>query len=246
MAAHRQGLPPLYNGYRRTGAEPAFLREMEIERCLYFPLFITSFVLYDRLLDNDAFGADQVVIGSVSSKTGFGLAEMLHDDPEVTQRVIGFTSPANVDFVKGLGCCDQVLRYGEEEQVDASVPTAYVDMSGDVRLTRALHRHLGDNLVESCIVGATHWEEGGDPGELPGAIPEFFFAPAQIAKRDKEWGPGAVMARAAESSARVAAKVKDEMTVEWTRDVQGLQALWLEMLDNRVEARRAQMVSLAG
>lgn len=245
-AEHRQALPPLYNGYRRTGAEPEFLRKMEVERCLLFPLFITSFVLYDRLVDNAFFGAAQVVIGSVSSKTGFGLAQMLHDDADVAQSVIGVTSPSNVDFVRRLDCCDQVVIYGEENGIDASLPTAYVDMSGDVKLTRALHRHCGDKLVESCIVGATHWEEGGDPGELPGARPEFFFAPAQIAKREKDWGPGVAMARAGEASALVAAKVKDEMVVEWTRDAESLRALWLKLLDNEVSARRGQMVSLAG
>ncbi len=246
MAQHRQALPSLYNGYRRTGAEPEFLRQMEVERCLLFPLFITSFFLYDRLVDNDFFGAAQVVIGSVSSKTGFGLALMLQGDEGINQRVVGVTSPANVDFVENLGCCDQVVVYGEEDVIDASLPTAYVDMSGDVNLTRALHRHIGDNLVESCIVGATHWEETGDSGELPGAKPEFFFAPAQIAKRDKEWGPGAAMARAGEASARVALQVKGEMKVEWTRDMEDLQALWLDLLENRVHARSGQMVSLQG
>ena len=246
VAEHRQALPHLYNGYRRTGAEPEFLRQMEVERCLLFPLFITSYVLYDRLLDNAFFGAAQVVIGSVSSKTGFGLAEMLHGDPEVKQRIIGLTSPANVEFVDSLGCCDQVVVYGEETRIDASLPTAYVDMAGDVGLTRSLHQHLGDNMVESCTVGLTHWEQGGDPGELPGAKPEFFFAPAQIAKREQDWGPGVAMARAGEASAGVAAKIKGEMAVEWTRDVDGLQALWLNMLDNKVSPRKGQMVSLAG
>ena len=96
------------------------------------------------------------------------------------------------------------------------------------------------------MVGASHWDQGGDPGELPGARPEFFFAPAQIAKRDKEWGPGAAMARAGEASARVAMKVKDEMSVEWTCDAEALQALWLDLLDNKVSPRRGQMVSLRG
>ena len=244
ISEHRQALPPLYNNYRRTAAEPAFLREMEVERCLLFPLFMTSFVLYDYLLDNDFFGAEQVVIGSVSSKTGFGLAHMLHDDGEVSQRILGMTSPGNADFVRGMGCCDETLLYGQETQIDAGVPTTFVDMAGDAGLTAALHGHLADRLVANCVVGATHWEAGGEPGELSGAAPEFFFAPAQIAKREKDWGPGVVMARAGEASARVAAAVRDELSVEWTRDVSGLQALWLEMLDNRVSARSGQMVSL--
>ena len=68
MAEHRQALPDLYNSYRRTLAEPEFLREMETERCLLFPLFATSYLLYDYLVDNEFFGAHQVLIGSVSSR----------------------------------------------------------------------------------------------------------------------------------------------------------------------------------
>ncbi len=254
VAAHRQALPQVYNNYRRTNAEPEFLRQLEVERCLFFPLFITSFVLYDYLQDNGFFGAQQVVVGSVSSKTGFGLAHLLYNDPEIDVRVVGITAPANVPFVESLGCCDEVLTYGNESALDAAVPTAFVDMSGNRALTAALHHHFADNLVESCMVGATHWESRGSgeglPGEekpgaaLPGARPKFFFAPSQITKRNRDWGPGAVMLKAGEASAALSKRLLESTTVEWTRDVEGLQALWLEMLDNKVHPARGQMVSL--
>jgi len=244
MAEHRQVLTPMYNHYRRTQAEPAFLTEMEVERCLLFPLFTTSYVLYDYLTENAVFDAEQIIIGSVSSKTGFGLAKLLHDDPNVTQRIVGMTSASNVGFVKGLGCCDQVLVYGEEAEVEASKPAAYVDMSGDVNLTKALHNHLGDNILESCMVGATHWEGGGDRGELPGAKPQFFFAPAHIAKRDAQWGAGEMWRRGGEAGAKLAAVVAADMTIEWTRSAAGLQQLWLDMLDNKIPGKAGQMVSL--
>lgn len=244
VAEHRQALPALYNAYRRTRAEPEFLQAMEIERCLLFPLFATSWLIYDYLVDNQFFGAQQVLIGSVSSKTAFGLAQMLHKDPDVSQKIVGLTSAANVPFVERLGCCDDIVVYGNEAQIDSALPAAYVDMSGDARLTVALHNRLGDNMVESAMVGATHWEERGDTGELPGAKPSFFFAPAQIAKRDGEWGPGMAMMKAMMASAEVAAKVKGEMSVEWTRDVKGLCALWNDLLDNKVSPSRGLMVSL--
>ena len=245
VAEHRQALPALYNGYRRVRAEPDFLQTMEVERCLLFPLFVTSWLIYDYLLDNDFFGAKQVLIGSVSSKTGFALAEMLHNDPQVAQRIIGLTSPANVAFVERLGCCDDVVTYGEEANIDATVPAAYVDMSGDARLTAALHNLMGKNMVVSTMVGATHWEQRGDNGALPGAKPTFFFAPAQIGKRDAEWGPGVAMMKAMTASAEVAKKVQDEMSVEWTRDIQGLASLWVDLLDNKVPPNRGLMISLA-
>jgi hypothetical protein len=243
-AEHRQALPGLYNGYRRTSAEPDFLHAMENQRCLLFPLFATSWLIYDYLVDNDFFGAKQVLIGSVSSKTGFGLAQMLHNDPNVTARVVGLTSPGNVAFVEGLACCDDVVVYGEESTIDAMVPAAYVDMSGDARLTAALHNLMGKNMKDSAMVGATHWEQGGDTSDLPGAKPTLFFAPAQIAKRDEQWGPGMAMMKAMMASAEVAKKIEGEMSIEWVRDAQGLAALWNDMLDNKVAPSRGMMVSL--
>ena len=100
MAEHRQNLPLFYNQYQRTEAEPDYLKTLEDERCLLFPLFATSFVLNDFLEDNDFFNAEQILIGSVSSKTGFGLASFLTQNEKYKGKVIGLTSAGNVDFVK--------------------------------------------------------------------------------------------------------------------------------------------------
>jgi NADPH:quinone reductase-like Zn-dependent oxidoreductase len=244
VAEHRRELPALYNTYRRTRAEPDFLQQMEVERCLLFPLLATSWLIYDFLRDNGFFGAQQVLIGSASSKTGAGLAEMLHADPAVSQRVVGLTSAANLPFVESLGCCEEVVTYGQERRIDADLPAAYVDMSGDAGLTRTLHQLLGENMVNSTMVGATHWEQGGETGDLPGAEPTFFFAPAQIGKRDGEWGPGMAMAKAMAASAEVAKKWRGDLEVEWTRGADDLAGLWAQLLDNQVSPRRGQMVSL--
>lgn len=146
----------------------------------------------------------------VASKTGFGLAHMLHNDPQVNVNVVGITSTGNVDFVQAMDCCDDIIIYGDEAQIDASIPSAYVDMSGDIRLTTALHNHLGDNIVESAMVGASHWEAGG-----------------KVGKREKEWGPGVVMFKAMVASAEVAKAVQGDMSVEWTRGAEDLARLWL-------------------
>ena len=244
VVEHRRDLPMVYNQFRRTQAEPEFLQNMENERCLLFPLFMTSYLIYDYLIDNDFFGAQQVVIGSVSSKTGFGLAQMLHNDSNLSQSVIGVTSPGNVGFVESLGCCDQIVLYKNESQIDATIPTAYVDMSGDVRLTQSLHNHLGDNMVESCMVGGSHWQEGGKAGDLPGARPRFFFAPGQIEKRNKEWGPGVAMAKATEASTKVSAMVADDINVQWVQGVEALAQSWTQLLDNQIPPSTGLMVSL--
>jgi hypothetical protein len=241
---HRRELPALYNHYRRTSAEPAFLSEMEDERCLLFPLFATSYVLYDYLKHHDCFGAAQVLIGSASSKTGLGLGWLLHRDPAVKQRVVALTSASNLDFVESLDIADQVLAYGDESQLDAAVPAAWVDMSGDAALTATVHNLFGEQLVESCAVGATHWEAGGAHRDLPGATPTFFFAPAYIGQRDAELGAGVMMTRAMEASAEIARSIASGLTIERIKGADTLLGIWRDMLENRVSPSRGLMVSL--
>ena len=194
-AAHRAKLPAVYNEYQRADDEPAEVAALAEARSLLFPLFTTGWIIADYLEDNALFGARQVIIGSASSKTGFGTA---HYAGQITPRpaIVGLTSPANIGFVEGLGLYDRVLAYGEVAALDASVPSVYVDMSGDGAALAAVHGHFGDNLKASIAVGVTHWQAPRGGGELPGPKPEFFFAPGQIAKRNAEWGKGEALRRA--------------------------------------------------
>lgn len=187
-AAHRAALPPVYNQYSWVDAENGFAEGFDNHAMLYRPLFTTSFVLDDFLADNDFFGATQVILGSASSKTAFGLAYMLKRREGL--KVVGLTSPGNVAFVESLGLYDEVLTYDRADQAE-NVPSAYVDMAGNRSVLSALHHHLQDNMVCSCGVGITHWEDrdGDAPEDLPGAKPTMFFAPSQIIKRNEELGP---------------------------------------------------------
>lgn len=246
IAPHRKELPgsALYSNYRRTQREPDIVQQFENERCLLFPLMATGYVLYDYLVDNDCFGANQIIIGSVSSKTGFSLATLLHDDPLVSAKVIGLTSERNKGFVEALGCCDQIVIYGSESGIAPDLPAAYIDMAGDTKLTQTLHNHLRDNIVESAMVGASHWEDGGSMGELPGAKPTLFFAPAQIAKRDKEWGAGELTAKAMQATMTISERAKRHMQIEWSLGAEAVQQSWHNLLDNKVPGSTGIMASL--
>lgn len=243
-SAHRADLPALYNQYARASQDEDYLKALETERCLLFPLFTTSYVLYDYLIDNDFFGAKQVLIGSASSKTGFGLAHLLFNDSAISQKVIGLTSPGNVGFVKDLNVCDQVVAYGDEDQIDSTLPTAFVDMSGDGPLRTKLHNMLGELMVESCMVGATHWDVDRSPGDVPGATPTFFFAPTHIGKRNADWGDGVLLQKAFAANAKIAEDSKGQMTVDHLQGAEAAKAIWLDMLDNKVPPSRGIMVRI--
>ena len=185
---HRQNLPPVYNHYALMNEALGFPVRHDDYQMIYRPLFATSFVLDDFFDDHDFFGAEQIILSSASSKTAFGTAFMLQDR---VQKVIGLTSKKNKAFVEGLHLYDQVLSYDEVPSLNASKATAYIDMSGNRSVLADVHHHYQDNLVNSCSVGITHWDarQGEDTKSLPGAKPTLFFAPSQMQKRHKEWGP---------------------------------------------------------
>ena len=201
---HRAELAAGYNVYRRTGAMSA---DAEARHMLLWPLYVTSWCLADALERDRRFGAERIVVASASSKTAIGLAFALSRQKERVP-VTGLTSRRNVAFVEGLGLYDTVLAYDDLGTLDGT-PTAIVDMSGDAAMLGRLHRHLGDAMRRTLDVGLTHWEA---PRRAEGRNRErstFFFAPAHIQERIRQWGPqtfaertGAFMREATEDSRR--------------------------------------------
>lgn len=186
---HRAMLPPVYNSYARVDAEPAYDRLFDDYRALLFPLYATSFCLYDFLLDNAWFGAGQIIVVSASSKTAIGLAFALKRDAAAPP-AIGVTSARNKEMVAALGLYGETITYDALDRVDSSRPAVIVDMSGNGSVLSRLHAHLGGNMRYCSNVGVTHYEENTMG---PGFIRErsaMFFAPGHIQKRSKDWGPG--------------------------------------------------------
>lgn len=229
-ADHRAALPLVYNQYLRCSADPGYHPKMEAQQMILRPLFFTSFLIDDFLDDNAFFGANRVVLSSASSKTAYGTAFCLSRRKDIA--VVGLTSAANVDFVRGLGCYDEVLTYDEVTSLPGLPASVYVDFSGNVALRRAIHVHLGESLKYSASIGGTDWEHLGKVGDLPGPRPTLFFAPSQIKKRIAEWG-GATL------QGKLAAAWKDFMTPvtrpdqPWLRVVhaQGIDASCAAMLE---------------
>jgi hypothetical protein len=184
--AHRQSLAPAYNQYQPAGSDPLYSAAHEDEHALMRGLFLTSFLAEDFLADSDLYGASSVVISSASSKTSIALAFVIAQKGRA--KAIGLTSARNLAFVKSLGFYDRVLTYDEIGALSAETKSVFVDMAGDTRVTRAVHERLGENLVFSQRIGGTHWDAGGDDGDIPGPERQFFFAPGQIKKRLVEWG----------------------------------------------------------
>ncbi len=194
--AHRQPHASAYRQFEDVRSDPNYDPNREAQVALLRGLFVTSFLVDDYLADNRDFGATSVLVTSASSKTSISLGFCLQQRSLAS---VGITSARHLDAVAALGCYDRVLAYDDIGSLDASVPTTVVDMAGDGVVLARIHGHFDDNLRCSCIVGATHRDSVRQSEELPGATPQFFFAPGQIEKRAKDWGPGEVMRRVGQS-----------------------------------------------
>ena len=239
-AAHRKDLPAVYNRYTPVRSGTA---EQDHLRALLQPLLATSYLLADWLQDNACFGADQIIVGSASSKTGLGLCKFLSQDAGRVYRIVGLTSARNKAFVEGLGACDEVLTYEDITQIK-QIPSVYVDMSGNGAVKAELHAHLDAQLKHSAAVGISHWDQFNPKQELAGPKPEFFFAPAQIAKRRAEWGLGEIEARITKAWKGIAAEASSWLDVKVHKGLTSAPAIYQALADGTANPRDGHIIQL--
>jgi hypothetical protein len=239
----RAALPSAYHRYLATTGDPFYGAETEDVQMLLRPLFFTSFLIDDQLDDEGLTGRGPIVLSSASSKTAIAAAFLLSQRQDV--ELVGLTSPGSVEFVAGLGIYDRTLGYDAIDSLERG-PATYADFSGDGAIRQAVHSHYGDELIHSMAVGVTHWEDfGAGGGELPGPTPTLFFAPSRVTKRAKDWGRADLETRVADAWHPFC-----EWTSGWLETIpsagfEGVRSAYLDVLEGRVDPRRAHVISLA-
>jgi len=241
-AAHREGLAPAYAEYSPVAHDALYQPEHEDILMLFRGLFLTSFLADDFIADNDYYGAQSILISSASSKTSIALAHQVSTAGNA--RAIGLTSERNLEFVRKLGCYDEVLSYDTVTTLDAAVPCVFVDMAGNGAVQRAIHTHWGDALRYSCTIGATHWDAERSNEAMPGPAPEFFFAPGQIQKRAKEWGPAGLQQRLADAWSSFRDFTLGWLDVKRGYGRQALEAVYADTLAGRTRPEQGHVLSL--
>ncbi len=135
-------------------------------------------------------------------------------------KVIGLTSPGKLAFTESLDCHDSVLTYDAVAALPADVPTVYVDFGGSAGVRAGIHSYFGARLTYSCSVGGTHGQDLGSGKGLPGLRPTLFSAPAQMKKRNADWGPDGLQQRLANAWTAFMQPVTDAQR-PWLRVVRG-------------------------
>jgi hypothetical protein len=113
-------------------------------------------------------------------------------------------------------------------------------------LHTTLHRHFGDRMMYSARIGLTHRSASPDEGELPGAAPVWFFAPDQIRKRAREWGPGGVEQRFGAAWSTFAPTLEGRLTVVESRGPAAVKQVYLDTLNGHIPPEQGHMLSLTG
>lgn len=245
---HRAELPPVYNNYVRLSGEENYDASMDSIRALLFPLHVTAFCLCDALKDETYHGADQVIIISASSKTAIGLAQGLTDEKD-TPKILGLTSVKNSDFVKGLGCYDEVVTYDELKKVDSNIRSVMVDMAGNREILGSLHEALKDNMLKCLTVGMTHWDNETTAEDALGQAmlrdrTEFFFAPAHIQKRIGDWGYDGYSKKTNEFMMNRAIQSRDWMKIKEISSLESFVETYEEVVNGNINPNEGIMINL--
>lgn len=241
QAPHRADTAPVYRSYTRTAMDAQYDANYEDQHLLLYILFMTGFLVDDMIADSDYFGAEAFVIGSASSKTAIALAHQLQRRGR--GEVIGLTSPGNVAFVDGLEYYDKAVSYDDIESL-TNVPIVFIDHSGDGGVVTRLHRHFGEQVKYSCMVGMTHVGAAPRESDLPGAEPAFFFAPGQVEKRTAEWGAAGLQQRVGDAWQRFRDASTSWLAVQRSSGAEGVERVYRDVLEGRAKPNEGHVLSM--
>ena len=246
---HRKELPPVYNNYVRLNAENDYDKSMDDIRALLFPLHITAFCLCDALEEQSYEGASQVLIVSASSKTAIGLAQGLAET-DGSPNIVGLTSSNNIQFVESLGCYDQVISYDDLGSIN-NASSVIVDMSGNQEVLSTVQNQLKGDLLKCLTVGMTHWDKRGSANEAHAKAElqdrtEFFFAPAHIQKRIRDWGHEGYAEKTNAFMAKRAEQSNDWMQIKKIKGLDNFSETYKEVVAGNINPNEGIIVEVYG
>ncbi len=239
IAPHREKHAMAYRSFDKVDDTPG---ENDNAYLLLRGLFVTSFLAEDFLFENAMFGAGQIVVSSASSKTAIAFAHRVR--ARGNTHCIALTSSANVAFVEKVNLYDEVATYDDIETLADWAPTVFVDMAGNASVISRVHHHFGESLMHSCRIGATHWDQNGSLGDLPGPTPAFFFAPSQLAKRGKEWGRDVLNSRMNTALDDFIIDSRRWMSIKETHGADSVVAAYDELVSGNISAETGHILSI--
>jgi hypothetical protein len=245
---HRHAHAPIYRVYSQTDADLFHddAPDGEDRHAVLRVLLLTGFLADEFFADSGGatadgappfFGAEQVVVLSASSKTAIGFSQRAAKRDGLA--VVGLTSAGNADFVRSLGFYDTVVTYDEIDDAENGVPlvdSVVIDMAGNPNVIAAVHQRLGDRVKYSMMIGKSHHDAvpTGPRGSLPGAAPQFFFAPTALDRLVEAWGAAEYRRRTAEATHEFIDGSRAWMSIDERRGPDGPASAWTSVYGGEI------------
>ena len=121
---------------------------------------------------------------------------------------------------------------------------ALIDMSGSGAVIGRLHKHLGDAMRYTSMVGLTHYDEAGMGADFIKDRSQMFFAPGHIQKRAQEWGPGVFDGKAMDLFTRAAGESREWLEIRRGEGGAGCRGAWNEVLAGETPPTAAWTVAI--
>lgn len=240
-SAHRKGLMAIYNYYTNLGANTPADTTVEDYSLVSRITFSTSFLLYHLLKDESFFGADQIILTSASSKTALGLAYLLRQNqPTDGKKLIGLTSPRNLDFVKAVGYYDEVVAYADLENKIPAHSSTVLDFSGNSELLIRMNDLLKEKLQHTTLIGITDWRAEKAFAKLPNTA--GFHAGIQSQKKKKEWGLEKMTQLIGKELAGFIKSTSAWMSLHYIKDADALAQFYQELLKGQISPHKGYIV----
>ena len=116
-------------------------------------------------------------------------------------------------------------------------------------MTDELHEHLGEAVTHSAVVGMTHFRPD-DAVDGAAALSDprrtFFFAPDQMVKRNKDWGPGAVVERSGRAWGPMAERSLGRLDLVHGHGPESVRRVYEELIRGSTSPRTGHVVSMWG
>ena len=239
----RANLPPVYNRYQRLAALDDYRAADHDLWPVFRPLYMTGWLIADQLDEGGDYGATQVLVTAASSKTAMGFAHAFRARSS-RPTLVALTSPGSVPFLDASGLYDRIITYDAIASLDATAPTALIDIAGNPGVTRAVHEAFGEQLRLSLVVGKAHWDAESSGGPLPGPRQSGFFAPGRIEKRAKDWGGEELNRRMGLGWTAFMADVPALTRIDRRAGADGALAAWNEAVAGTADPRASTIVDL--
>ena len=166
---------------------------------------------------------------------------MLHQNKgEAGPKIVGLTSPSNLEFVQSVGYYDEVIEYDKYSSELAKKHTVIVDFAGKTELLEEMGNSLGEHLKHIALIGITDWKSTKGFRGVPKSA--FFFAPTHLQAKYKEWGQQKASAMINQALTGFIGDCREWIEIAYVDEMDQLQGLYLEMLDGKVDPKMGYII----